>query len=110
DEESFPLDLVALDEAPIAAVLRVVAVVAHDEVGVEGHRGGLAAVRVSAVGVAAACRRGIGELGVRLLQGPAVDKDLMAADLHALARDRDDPLDEVTLLILRVPEDDDVAA
>src|SRR5215470_11996112 len=32
DEEGLALDLVALDEAPVAAVLRVVAVVAHHEV------------------------------------------------------------------------------
>src|SRR5436309_15626246 len=61
DEEGLTFDLVALDEAPVAAVLRVVAVVAHHEVRVGGHDRGLAAVGVPAVGVAAA-RAGVGEL------------------------------------------------
>src|SRR5439155_21367737 len=34
----------------------------------------------------------------------------MAADLYPLARGGDDPLDEVTLLVLWIPEHDDVAA
>src|SRR5262252_4381799 len=96
DEEGLALDLVALDEAPVAAVLRVVAVVAHHEVRVGGYERGLAAVRVAAVGVAAAHRR-VGELCVGLAQRLAVDQDLMATHLHTLARRRDDSLDEVAL-------------
>src|SRR5215470_1579576 len=99
DEEGLALDLVALDEAPVAAVLRVVAVVAHHEVRVGRHDRGLAAVGVAAVAIAAAHRR-VGELRVRLVERLAVDQHLMAADLHALARRRDDALDEVTLLVL----------
>src|SRR5215470_1558893 len=99
DEEGLALDLVALDEAPVTAVLRVVAVVAHHEVRIGRHERGLAAVRVAAVGIAAAHRR-VGELRVRLVERLAVDQHLMAADLHALARRRDDALDEVTLLVL----------
>src|SRR5438093_1878991 len=110
DEEGLPPDLVALDEAPVTAVLRVVAVVAHDEVGVGRHCRGLAAVRVPAIGLPSARRAGIGVLGVRLLKGPAVDEDLVATDLHSLGRGRDDPFDEVALLVLRVLEHDDVAA
>src|SRR5262247_3447034 len=65
DEEGLALDLVALDEAPVAAVLRVVAVVAHHEVRVGGYERGLAAVRVAAVGVATA-HGSVGELRVGL--------------------------------------------
>src|SRR5262245_59510262 len=99
DEEGLALDLVALDEAPVAAVLRVVAIVAHHEVRVGRHERGLAAVRVAAVGVATAHGR-VGELRVGLAQRLAVDEDLVAFHLHALARRRDDPLDEVALLVL----------
>src|SRR6267142_3715199 len=109
DEEGLALDLVALDEAPVATVLRVVPVVTHYEIRVGRHDRGLAAVRVAAEGVAAA-HAGVRELGVELDERLAVDQDLMAADLHALAGRRDDPLDEVALLVLRVLEHDDVAA
>src|SRR5213594_1041072 len=108
DEEGLPPDLVALDEAPVTAVLRVVAVVAHDEVGVGRHDRGLAAVGVAAVGFTAP-HAGVGELRVGLDERLAVDQHLVAADLHALARRRDDALDEVALLVLRILEHDDVA-
>src|SRR5438445_9897978 len=85
DEEGLALDLVALDEAPVAAVLRVVAVVAHHEIGVGRHDRGLAAVGVAAVGFTAAYA-GVGELRVGLDERLAVDQHLVAADLHALAR------------------------
>src|SRR5882762_7129971 len=65
DEEGLALDLVALDEAPVPTVLRVVAVVAHHEVRVGRNRRGLAAVGVPAVGVTTAPSR-VGELGVPL--------------------------------------------
>src|SRR5881409_3985250 len=38
DEERLALDVITRQKAPVAAVLRVVAVVAHDEVAVRGHR------------------------------------------------------------------------
>src|SRR5262249_19048188 len=50
DQERLAADLLALDEAPVAAVLRVVAVVAHDEVGAWWHHRRLAAVEIAAVG------------------------------------------------------------
>src|SRR5207249_825687 len=78
DEEGLALDLVALDEAPVAAVLRVVAVVAHHEIGVGRHDRGLAAVGVAAVGFTAAYA-GVGELRVGLGERLAVDQHLVAA-------------------------------
>src|SRR5204863_6067679 len=76
DEEGLALDLVALHEAPVPAVLRVVAVVAHDEVAVGGHAGGLAAVGVAAVR-GGARERGVAGLHVGLHEGPAVHEDLL---------------------------------
>src|SRR5438067_12973531 len=49
DQEGLALDLVLADEPPVTAVLRVVAVVAHDDVGVGLVYSRLAAVRVVAV-------------------------------------------------------------
>src|SRR5439155_3761494 len=65
DEKRLALDLVALDEPPVAAVLGVVAVVAHDEVGIGRHGRRLAAVGVAAVAILDRARA-VGEFRVRL--------------------------------------------
>src|SRR5207249_154337 len=106
DEERLPLDLFALDEAPVAAVLGVVTVVAHHEIRVRRDDGGLAAVRVPAVGLPRRRQRPLAAFDVRLAERLAVDEHLRAAYLHAVSGRADDPLDEVALLVLRILEDD----
>src|SRR5262245_42223672 len=97
DQERLAFDLVPLHEPPVAAVLRVVAVVAHHEERVGGNRRRLTPVRVAAVGAAAVAeRRPVTD--VRLHEALAVDVDLLAADDHAVAGRAHDPLDEVPLL------------
>src|SRR5882672_7953836 len=49
DQEGLAADLVAVNEAPVAAVLGIVAVVAHDEVGARGDHEGIARVEIPAV-------------------------------------------------------------
>src|SRR5262249_60919367 len=49
DQERLAADLLALDESPVAAGLRAVAVVAHDEVRAGRHHRRLAAVEIAAV-------------------------------------------------------------
>ncbi len=98
----------ASNEPPVAAVLGVVAVVAHDEVGIARDDRGFAAVGVAAVRVLdRACA--VGELGVGLDELPAVHEHLAATDLDPVTGRPDDPLDEISLLVLRVLEHDDVA-
>ena len=106
DEEGPALDLVALDEAPVAAVLAVVPVVAHHEVGVRRHlhRRALA----DAEALLPLPPRVVDRAAARL-RGLAVHVDLLVLDVEVLAADRDDPLDEVARLVHRVLEDDDVA-
>src|SRR3989442_11046316 len=69
DQEGLATDLRALDEAPVAAVLGVVPVVAHDEVRARWNAQRLAGIEVAAVGG----RRGVEGAGthVRLVEGPA---------------------------------------
>src|SRR5262247_4431502 len=80
DQERLAADLLALDEAPVAAVLRVVAVVAHDEVRALRHHRRLAAVEIAAVG------RGHDGNGtgtdIRLLEETAVQHHTIVHDLH----------------------------
>src|SRR5919106_3321434 len=108
DQEGLALDLVPTDEAPVAAVLRVVPVVAHDEVRVWRHLRGLAAVGVAAVERAAVPGEQRGVLDVGLGEPLPVDVDVVAPDEDLVAWGADDALDEVTLLVLGVPEHDDV--
>src|SRR5204863_9949519 len=104
------LQLVATDEAPVAGVLRVVAVVAHHAVRVARNRRGVAAVAVAAGGLAArAAPGGVREFRVRLGQGRTVHEDRPALDLDPVTRRADDALDEVPTLVLGVLEHDDVA-
>ena len=96
-----------LDEAPVAAVLRVVAVVAHHEVRSRGHHDGIAAVEIAAVSRRRGGQRARAHVG--LVQGLAVHVGAVVLDLHRLAAHRDDALDEVSRLVVGVLEDDDVA-
>src|SRR5215470_11359333 len=108
DQERLAADLLALDEAPVAAVLRVVAVVAHDEVRAGRHYRRLAAVEIAAVS------RGHGGNGtgtdIRLVEEPAVQHYAIVHDLHGVTAHRHDALDEVPRLVVRILEDHDVAA
>src|SRR6476619_6859795 len=80
-------DVVARHGAPHARVTRLRAVVAHDEVVVEGHTERLLGADVAAV-----------VLDVRLVEAPPVDVHVRGAvakpHLHALAGQADDPLHE----------------
>jgi len=49
-------------------------------------------------------------VGVRLVDGPAVDENPAVPELECLPGQAYDPLDEVTLRVFRVLEHDDVAA
>src|SRR5690606_29121297 len=80
----------------VAAVLGVVAVIAHHKVVILRHAG---RTKTSVDRVA----------GVALLQGLAVEDDHAVADFHHIPRDPDEPLDEVLAGIGWVPEDHDVA-
>ena len=78
----------------------------------DGHRTvGASQVEAPSLGVAG-CPDRIGkqEVDVRLVERLAVDVDLLVLQLDRLARQADDALDEVALRVLRVLEDDDVAA
>src|SRR5215831_4965301 len=108
DQEGFTADLLPLDEAPVAAVLGVVAVVPHDEVRAGRHHRRLAAVEVAAVG------RGHGGNGsgtdVRLVDETTVEHHPVVHHLHGVAAHRHDALDEVAGLVVRILEDHDVPA
>ena len=127
DEQRFADDGFAWDEAPVAAVFAVVAIVAEDEVvaggddelvvfdegahadppvGVDLGVGALEAGEVVAevVGRAGAID------GVGLGESVAVDVDEAAVEAKVVAGEADDALDEVKRGVDGVVEDDDVAA
>ncbi len=127
DDEGFADDGFAGDEAPVAAVFAVVAVVAEDEVvaggddelvvfdegahadppaGVDLGIGGLEAGEVVAevVGRAGAVD------GVGLSEGVAVDVDEAVVEAEVVAGKADDAFDEVEGGVDGIVEDDDVAA
>ena len=113
DHQRLALDVLARQEAPVAAVLRVVAVVAHHEVLVRRHRDrsvSLAHVERGHFVELRVGRRRLQEMHVRLVERLAVDVDLLLAHFDRLARQPDDALDEVALRLLGILEDDDVAA
>ena len=121
-------DEVARHEAPVAAVLTVIAVIAHDEV-TAGGDGDLArlgegaqanppvwvdacvhAVEVGEV-VAVWIGGGVAIDGVRLLEWQAVAVDDAVAEAEAIAGDADDALDEMHGGVIDgLMKDDDVAA
>src|SRR5437899_12278005 len=78
DEEGLALDLLPPHESPVPAVLRVVAVVAHHEVGVGRDARHLTAVGVPAVRLTAVGERRRSGLDVGLDQALAVDVDILA--------------------------------
>ena len=106
----FALDVAARQKAPVAAVLRVVAVVPHDEVLVtrNGHR------TVALADVDRRHFRSLGagrqEMDVRFVERLTVDVDLLGSQLDGIAGQADDSLDEVTLRLVRILEDDNVTA
>src|SRR6185369_3661786 len=107
-----PFDLVYRQEAPVTAVLAVVPIVAQDEQLARGNDLGdpvvAAALDPEAELGVAGTQRGLQEVHVRLVEGLAVDVDDLLADLHLLAGQADDPLDEVSRGLFRVLEDHDV--
>lgn len=126
DDEGFADDGFARDEAPVAAVFAVVAVVAEDEVvarrndelvvldegahadppvGVDLGVGALEAGEVvaEAVGWAGAVD------GVGFGEGAAVDVDAALAEAEVVAGEADDTLDEVEGGVDGIVEDDDIA-
>lgn len=98
DEHSLALDELVRHEADIgeAAVLRVVAVIAHDKDRALRHR----RLRVLAA-------RRLEDVVLR--EHLVVDKDAAALDLDRVARRRDDALDEVAARVARILEDEDLA-
>src|SRR5215471_13712236 len=103
DHERLAPDLLALDEAPVAAVLGVVPIVAHHEVRPRGDEQCLARVEIPAVG-----GRGVAEgprSHVWLVEEPAVQPHAVVTHLDGIATDRDDALDEVTRLVVGILED-----
>ena len=99
DEDGFAVDGFLGDGAEVAAVGRHVAMVAEDEEGVGGN---------GHFGVAAVVA--IGGSNVGLVQLLSVDEDAALVDANAVAGDTDDALDVALGGVLRVAEDDDVAA
>jgi hypothetical protein len=127
NEQRLADDGFAGDEAPIAAVLAVVAVVAEDEVVAgrddelvvfdkEAHADppvgvdlGVGALEAGEVVAEVVGRAGAVD-GIGLGEGMAVDVDAAFAEAEMVAGDTDDSLDEVEGGVDGVMEDDDVAA
>src|SRR5437667_5907834 len=107
DDERLPLHVVERHEAPEAAVVATVAVVAHDEhlVGRDRHRSVVVARHETAL-----VARPVDEVPVRVVDLLVVHVDLFVADLDRVPRLTDDALDEILVRIHRVHEHDDVAA
>ena len=126
DEQRLADDGGARNEAPIAAVLAVVAVVAEDEVAVrrDGELavvdqrlhlnppvGGDVGVGVLQSGkvVAEVVGRAGAVDGVRLVKGVTVDEDAARVKAKAVAGQADDALDEMERGVDGIVEDDDIA-
>src|SRR5512146_379350 len=93
DEQRLALDIVARQEAPIAAVLRVVAVVAHDEIAIRRYRHRPEPLtHVRRRDLLVIVRRWCQEVDIRLVERLVVDEDLLVTQLHGLARQADDAL------------------
>src|SRR6266511_5922495 len=100
DQEGLATDLLAPDEPPVAAVLGIVPVVAHDEVRARWHHERVAAVEITAV-ARRDSRDGAGA-DVGLFDEAVVDHDPVVLHLHRVAPDGDDALDEVAALVVGV--------
>ncbi len=111
-DEGLAFHVGSREEAPIAAVLGVVAIIAHHEevAGRNRHRAvrHLHVARRELVGVRRAGR--LEEVHVRFVEHRAVDVDALVAQLEGLAGQADDALDEVALRVLGVLEDHDLSA
>jgi hypothetical protein len=134
DEERSPNDVLAGDEAPVAAIETFGAVVAHgedlagryDKIAVDdvagkfvGPTGGDIAIvvgwncgKVVAVGVEGVLRVTVGgrHAGVRLVLGDSVEVDDAIAEVDVIAGDANGALDEEEIRLAGFEEDDDVAA
>src|ERR1700730_2509034 len=127
DEHGFADDGFARNEAPVAAVFAVVAVVAHDEVVADGDDEFAVVDERAHADPPAGVDLGIGALearevvaevvgragaidGVGLGESAAVDEDAAAMEAEVIAGQADDALDEMQGGIYGVVEDDDVAA
>src|SRR6187455_2227707 len=113
-EQRLALHVRTRHEAPEAAVLGVVAVVAHHEVVAGGHDH-RAVVQLEATaahvnGVGRTLVHGKQEVDVRLVDPRAVDEDALVPHFDGYTGQPDHTLDEVAIRILRKLEDEDVAA
>src|SRR5688572_9826131 len=110
DEERLALDVLLRHESPVAAVLRIAAVVTHQEVMGPGHRHRALLHAHVALSAAAFLVRRNQVMDVPLVEPRAVDVDPLLAQLERVPWQADDALDEVALRLLGVLEHDDVAA
>ena len=111
DDPGPALDVVEGQEAPVAAVGAVVAIVAHGEAmaGRDDDRAEVVADEIVVmIGVVPGIDLGVVVDLVGLVEGLVVDEDLLVLDLDLLAFEADDPLDEVLVQLPGVLEDDDV--
>src|SRR5215469_17576170 len=99
DEDGLAVDVLAVDHAPGAAVVRGTAMIAHDEILVDGHDGSLHAIVVAIL---------VGDVG--LVELAAIDVDFAAVHFDGVAGDSDHTLDIRLAGIERIPEDDGIAA
>src|SRR6267143_4436969 len=130
NQKGAPHDGTAVYESPVAAVLAVVAIVAHGEI-FSGWNYDLVTLNVfmdfrpplgNDIGrnhLAPDWREGIVEWidgrqrimhGVRLIQEFGIDIDVPVDDLHVVARQSNDTLDEMLVVCERILENDNVAA
>jgi hypothetical protein len=97
DNEGFPLQVLRGDEAPVAAVLAVSAVISQDEIGFLRHPDLLGAVVADSV-------VGIGYDGRRVAYRFTVYQNMSLSDLYCFPGQTDDSLYEVLLLVLGIYE------
>ena len=130
DEEGPAHDGFAVNEAPVAAVGAVVAIVTHGEIfplrddqfvsldvfanfvgplDLHGRDEKLVAGRRKGVVQRIVARGGIVD-DVGFIKGFAVDEDLLVDDFQPIAGQTDDALHEMRMVLIRIFEDDDVAA
>src|SRR5467141_3298461 len=130
NEEGAAHDGFAVDKAPVAAVGAVVAIIAHGEIfswrhdqfvalyvfadfvgplDLNGRDEKLIAGRGESVIQGIVARRGIVD-DVGFIQGFAVDEDLLVDNLQTIPGKADDALHEVRMILVRIFEDDDIAA
>src|SRR6266481_5113911 len=105
NEEGAAHDGFAVDKAPVTAVGAVVAIIAHGEI-FSGRDDEF--VTLDVVEGIVAGGRVMDHVG--FIQGFAVDEDLLVHNLQTIAGKADDALHEVRMILVRIFEDDDIAA